>query len=130
VNYLTLVVKNLDKKTLRELKVQAARRGLTLSQVLEEALSVWLNRFQDAATGTEMDRNNDFYESKRLELESEYKGKYLLVANGGLLGAYGSLDEAAQAIKSLTPRPVHAILTKAGEELEEQGEWLGGSLER
>lgn len=127
---MTLVVKNLDKKTLRELKVQAARRGLTLSQVLEEALSVWLNRTQDGATGTERDRNNDFYESRRVELESEYKGKYLLIANGRLLGAYGSLDEAALAIKSLTPRPVHAILTKAGEELEEQGEWLGGSLER
>lgn len=129
VNHLTLVIKNLDQRTLRELKAQAARRGLTLAQVLEEALSLWLDRIENAATETEADRNNDFYESRRVELESEYRGRYLLIANGRLVGAYASLDMAAQAIKSLTPRPVHAILTKAGEEVEERGEWLGGSLE-
>jgi hypothetical protein len=129
VNELTLVIKQIDQRTLRELKAQAARRGLTLAQVFEEAVNLWLNRNESPLT-TETDRDNEFYESSRAELEAEYRGRYILITSGRFIGVYDSLEQAGEAIKALSPRPTHAIITKAGEDVKEPGEWLGGSLEQ
>jgi hypothetical protein len=124
------VIKNLDQRVLRELKAQAARRGLTLAQVFSEAAELWANRNEEAMLSTEVERNNEFYESNRAELERQYKRKYLLITDGHLNGAYESLDDVGQRLRSLSPRPKHAIITKVGEDLKESGEWLGGTLER
>jgi hypothetical protein len=121
------VIKKLDQRTLRELKAQAARRGLTLAQVFEQAVNLWLNRNESPATN-ETDRDNEFYESNKAQLEAEYRGRYVLITNGRFIGAYDSLEQAGEAIKALSPRPTHAILTKASEDIKEPGEWLGGSL--
>lgn len=127
---LTLVIKNIDERTLRELKAQAARRGLTLAQVFEEAASAWLSRNDQAAAVTETDADNEFYESNMAQLEAEHSGSYLVIASGRFIGAYESLETAGKAIKALSPRPAHAILTKAGADSQQVGEWLGGSLEQ
>lgn len=78
---------------------------------------------------TEADRKNESYEANRAELEAEHKGKFLLITGGRLAGVYDSLDAAGNAIKALSPRPIHAILTKAGEDTRQFGEWLAGSFE-
>jgi hypothetical protein len=127
VNKLTLVIKQIDQRTLRELKAEAARKGLTLAQVFEEAVNLWLNR-NDSPVTTDTDRDNEFYESNRAQLEAEHRSKYILITNGLFIGAYDTLEQAGEALKALSPRPTHAILTKAGEDIEEIGEWLGGSL--
>jgi len=127
---LTLVIKKLNERTLRELKAEAARRGLTLAQVFEEAVNTWLNQNREAYAITETDRNNDFYESNIAELEAQHRGKYILVAHGRLVGVYENLDQAGEAINAITPKTAQAILTKVGEDVKEFGEWLGGSLER
>jgi hypothetical protein len=127
---LTLVIKRIDQRTLRDLKAEAARRGLTLGEVFREAANLWLTRRQETPVLTEADHNNEFYESNEAELERQYKGRYVLIAGARLVGAYDSLHAAGEAMRALRPRPHHAILTKIGEDAREFGEWLGGSLER
>jgi len=39
---MTLVVKKMSERKLREFKAEAVRRGLTLSQAIEEAIDLWL----------------------------------------------------------------------------------------
>ena len=130
MNKLTLVIKKIDQRTLRDLKAEAARRGLTLAEVFQEAVSLWLTKRQETPVLTETDKNNEFYESNEAELERHYKGRYVLIASARLVGAYDDLHAAGEAMRGLSPRPRHAILTKVGEDAREFGEWLGGSLER
>jgi len=127
---LTLVIKKIDQRTLRDLKAEAARRGLTLGEVFREAVNLWLTRRQETPLLTEADQNNAFYESNEAELERQYKGRYVLIAGARLVGAYDDLHAAGEAMKGLSPRPRQAILTKIGKDARESGEWLGGSLER
>jgi hypothetical protein len=127
---LTLVIKKIDQRTLRDLKAEAARQGLTLGEVFKEAANLWLTRRQETPVLTETDHNNEFYESNEAELERQYEGRYVLIAGGRLVGAYDDLHAAGEAMRALSPRPRHAILTKIGKDAREFGEWLGGSLER
>ena len=127
---MTLVIKKIDQRTLRNLKAEAARRGLTLAEVFQEAAHLWLSRGQETSMLTETDRDNEFYESEEAELERQYKGRYVLIAGAHLVGAFDDLEAAGKAIRSLSPRPVHAILTKIGQDERKEGEWLAGSLER
>ena len=127
---MTLVIKKIDQRTLRDLKAEAARRGLTLAEVFKEAVNLWLARQQETPVLTEADQNNDFYESNEAELERQYKGKYVLIARARVVGAYDDLRSAGEAMRALSPRPRHAVLTKIAEDARESGEWLGGSLER
>lgn len=130
MNYLTLVIKKINQRTLRDLKAEAARRGLTLAEVFQEAANLWLSRREETLMQTETQHNNEFYESNEAELEREYKGKFVLIANGRLVGAYDHVHAAGMAIGSLKPRPAQAVLAKIAEDKRESGEWLGGSLER
>jgi hypothetical protein len=130
VKKLTLVIKKIDQRTLRDLKAEAARRGLTLAEVFQEAANLWLSRREEPPMLTETQRNNEFYESNHAELERQYKGRFVLIADGRLVGAYDDADTAGKAIRSLDPRPAQAVLTKIAEDKKESGEWLAGSLER
>ena len=127
---MTLVIKKIDQRTLRNLKAEAARRGLTLAEVFQEAAHLWLSRGQQTSMLTETDRDNEFYESDEAELERQYKGRFVLIAGARLVGAFDNVEDAGKAIRSLSPRPTHAILTKIGQDERMVGEWLGGSLER
>jgi len=126
---LTLVIKKVDQKTVRNLKAEAARRGLTLAEVFQEAANLWLNREQERPASTDADRNNEFYEANEAELRRQYKGEFVVIAGGELVGAYHDLNAAGTAIRSLKPRPRHAIVTRVGHDERSIGEWLAGSLE-
>ena len=126
---MTLVIKKLDQKVLRSLKAEAARRGLTLAEVFQEAANLWLSKQQEKPVSTEADRNNEFYEANHAELQRQYKDRFVVIAGGELVGAYHDLNAAGTAIRSLKPRPRHAIVTKIGHDERGIGEWLAGSLE-
>ena len=127
---MTLVLKKVDKERLREFKAEAVRRGLTFSEAFEEALSTWLlHKRGRGELMSEVEVNNECYESLRKELEKEHKGKVAVIAQGRLIGVYGGLEEAAATIKNLKQRPNHAIVTKVGVDKKGLGEWLGGFLE-
>lgn len=101
-----------------------------MGEAFKEAVNLWLSKRQDTLVLTEADQNNAFYESNEAELERQYKGRYVLIAGARLVGAYDDLHAAGEAMRALSPRPRHAILTKIGKDAREFGEWLGGSLER
>lgn len=126
---MTLVIKKVDQRTVRNLKAEAARRGLTLAEVFQEAANLWLIREKERPASTEADRNNEFYEANEAELQRQHEGEFVVIAAGELVGAYHDLNAAGRAIASMNPRPRHAIVTRIGHDERSVGEWLAGSLE-
>lgn len=122
-----MVIKKIDKRKLREFKAEAIRRGLTLSQAIEEAIELWLSsRF----LLSDMEANNLAYVRFKRDLE-KYEGKYVVFALGRFIGAFEKLDDIAKALKDLKPKPKHAIVLKVGYDRKVEGEleWWGGSIE-
>ena len=118
---MTLVIKKLDPEKLRQFKAEAVRRGLLLHQALEEAITLWLN-YNEADLETDADANNRVYEAMKEELSKKYTGKFIIVAEGKLIGVYENLNEASEKLRSLRPQIKHAILTKVGYDEEYSGE--------
>jgi len=127
VNKLALVIKNIDKRVVREFKAEAIRRGLTLSKAFEEAARMWLE-FKDKVIVSEQDLNNLVYESMEEELRKN-RGKYAAIARGKLLGIFETIEDVSLALRSANVR--NAIVVKIGHDdvLVEGLEWLGGSIE-
>lgn len=127
---MTLVIKKIDPEKLRQFKAEAVRRGLLLHQAIEQAITLWLN-YNEADLETDADANNRFYEATKEELSKKYKGKFIIIAEGKLIGVYENLSEASEELRNLKPRIKHAILTKVGYDEEYSGEyeWWGGSIE-
>jgi len=121
---LILVIRGVDNKKLREFKAEAKRRGLSLSQALEEAIELWLKK-------VEADENNAAYEREKNRLK-EYYGKYAVFAYGRLLGVYETLEDVTETLKKLSPRPRHSIVVRIGidDAARAKMEWWGGSLSK
>ncbi|MEM2475537.1 MAG: hypothetical protein QW407_06395 [Thermofilaceae archaeon] len=122
---MTLVIRKIDEKKLREFKAEAMRRGLTLSQALKEAIELWLSQ---KPAWAEPDANNAAYARERQKLLKEHRGKYAVFAHGQLVGVYASLNEVIAALRELEERPRHALVAKIGEDIAEVLEWWGGSI--
>ncbi|ABL78964.1 hypothetical protein [Thermofilum pendens] len=119
---MTLVVKKVDERKLREFKAEAIRRGLTLSQAIEEAMDLWLS---SRLLLTEADANNEAYAREKERLLKEHRGMYAVFAHARLVGVYATLDEVIAALKGI--RPKHAVVVKVGEDKGGELEWWGGS---
>ncbi len=125
---MTLVVKKLDERKVRELKAEAARRGITLSKAVEDAIDLWLNLAKRSFLDEETKVNNSVYKKlKESGKHNELRGKYVVIAGGKLVGAFETLNEAADAIRKTGARK--ALLFKPGVDDERvEREWLGGSI--
>ncbi|MEM4966463.1 MAG: hypothetical protein QXS45_06810 [Sulfolobales archaeon] len=120
---MTLVIKKINEEKLREFKAEAIRRGLTLSEALEQAIDLWLNKVKDS---DERDINNKVFMKMRGEVFSKYKDKYVVIAQGKFIGAYDKIEEVQEVLKKLNVN--HAIVFNPSKDVKEEGEWLGGSL--
>ncbi len=127
---MTLVIKKVDPEKLRRFKAEAVRRGLLLHQALEEAITLWLN-YNPSDLETDADINNRVYESMKEELSRDYRGKFVVIADGKFVGAYDDIREAAEKLRRIRRSIRHAILTRVGYDEEYAGEleWWGGSIE-
>jgi len=127
VKKVTLVIKKVDEKKLREFKAEAIRRGLTFSKAFEKAIDLWLKRGE--TTVEAVDINNKLYEEVKDELARKYRGKYVVIAEGRLLGVYDSLKEVSKVLKE-NPRIRRALVAKLGVDgpLRGEPEWWGGSI--
>lgn len=121
---MTLVVKGADERKLREFKAEAVRRGLKLSEAIEEAIELWLST---KPLVDEVDANNLAYARAKKQLEGQ-QGKYALFAFGKLIGVFEDLEGVSKALRSLEPRPRHAVVVKVGVDKPGELEWLGGSI--
>lgn len=124
---MTLVIKNVDEKLLRELKAEAIRRGLTLSKAFEEAARIWLE-FKDKSVISEQDLNNLIHESMEEELRKN-RGKYVVIAKGKLIGVFETMDDVSSALRYIGAK--NAIVARIGYDDVSVGglELLGGSIE-
>jgi hypothetical protein len=120
----TLVVKGADERRLREFKAEAVRRGLKLSEALEEAIELWLSA---KPVLDEVDANNLAYLRAKRLLEGR-EGRYAVFAFGRMVGVFESLEEVSKALRSLDPRPRHAVVVKVGVDKPGELEWWGGSI--
>jgi len=129
---LPLVLKRVSEEKARLFKAEAARRGLTPSQAFEEAVELWLRHARGDAV-TDVDADDEVWRRLRDELRRRARGKYVVLAEGRLVGVYSSLEEAAAKLRELRARGVRrAVLVRPGVDDEERGavgEWLGGALE-
>ena len=120
----TLVIKGADERKLREFKAEAVRRGLKLSEALEEAIELWLNA---KPLLDEVDANNLAYLRAKRQLKG-HEGKYAVFAFGKMIGVFESLEDVSKALRSLEPKPKHAVVAKIGVDKPGELEWWGGSI--
>jgi hypothetical protein len=131
---LPLVLKRVSEEKVRLLKAEAARRGLSPSEAVEEAIDLWLRSLGSAGGLVEDSAADDLvWVRMREKLRREARGRYVVIAGGRLVGVYDSLEEAARKLRELRSRGVRrAVLVRPGVDDEAgggAGEWLGGSLE-
>jgi len=121
-------LKNLDEKAYRAIKAIAAKRGVPVYKVINEALALYANLHDSLAAETEEEANNRVYEA--LVGDPRYKGKWVVIACGRLISVAESWDEAVEILRKFLSceKANHGIISKVGEEVEEI-EILGSSLE-
>lgn len=121
-------LKNFDEDTYRVIKAIAAKRGVPVYRVINEALSLYANLHDSLAAETEEEANNRVYES--LLGEPRYEGKWVAIARGRLIAVADTWEEAVRSMRELARREkvAHGVVARVGEEAEEV-EILGSSLE-
>jgi len=122
-----VIVRGLDETLHRKFKAEAALRGISQSQALEEAMRVWLHVENNKSALEENEVNNLAYERMKDQLTKKYRGKFVVFCSGRFLGAADSLEEAGALARASSERK--ALVSKIGEKRPAGGEWLWSSLE-
>ena len=124
-----LVLKKVSEEKVRLLKSEAARRGLTPSEAVEQAIELWARVGGELVEDEVVD--DMVWEAISVRAQS-YRGRYVVIAGGRVQGVYDSLEEAAKRIRELRARGYkRVVLVRPGvdDERGRVGEWLGSSLE-
>ncbi len=123
-------VRGLSEELYRRVKAVASLRSIRISEAFNEALKIWLSirpevveKFSEIEA--EAERNRKALQEKYNELVRDYKGKYVAVAKGRILGIYETLEDAAQAVEGAGAKQgiIEKIEPRAKKEVE-----LGWSL--
>jgi len=126
---LPLVLKKVSEEKIRLLKSEAAKRGITLSQAIEEAIEIWVRLSKSSVTEDNV-IDDAVWEERKKELIEKYKGKYVVIVYGKIQGIFNSIDDVSEFLKSLRPKLKRAIVVHIGIDEEGwEGEWWGGALE-
>ena len=93
----TIMTVNVHLRTVGEaqyrlFKSTAAKKGVSLSNAFEEAISAWVS--SSDRTSEDQVINDMVYRKMKNRLEKEFPGKYAVIADGKFLGAEDSLDDA------------------------------------
>ncbi|RLE91428.1 MAG: hypothetical protein DRN04_12840, partial [Thermoprotei archaeon] len=123
-------IRGIDTKIYRKVKAIAALRGIRIADAVNEALKIWLSIKPPLLTELEeieeeAKKNIKAYEAMKNELFSKYKGYYVAFSRGKFLGAYKTLEEAAEVVEKAGGK--HGLIELIGEEKVEEVE-LGWSL--
>lgn len=105
----TLYLRGVPDSLVREAKSAAARRGITLTALVTEALSLALGRDVGAEEGLPAELQNEraWFEARRGRLLARYRGEYVAIVNRRIIDHdrdFGAL--AARVFRRLGVRPV------------------------
>jgi len=105
----TIGIRGLSEELYRRVKAVASLRGIRVSDAFQEALKIWLSirpevleKFSEIEAEAELNRKA--LQEKYDELVRDYRGKYVAVARGRILGIYETLEEAAQAVEGASAK--------------------------
>jgi len=118
-------IRSLDENLYRKFKSIAVLKGITLSEAFDEAMRLWIELHETDLKSRE-DYDNEYFISIKRELDEKYKGKYIVISEGRIIGVANNLREVYKIIQEKGIRK--CIVYKAGLE-REKGEWLWGSIE-
>ncbi len=104
-----LYLRNLPASLVREAKANAARRGITLTALVEESLTALLEcapSFHDQVL-EQLSVEQDWYEARKAELLTQYPGEYLAIVKQEVLDHDHAFDALARRVfERLGCRPV------------------------
>ncbi len=114
----TLYLRSVPDHVVREAKAAAARRGITLTAFVTEALTDIVNAEQPNGAPDDLRSEISWYEAHKDELLRRYRGEYLAIANQRVVDhdkMFGTL--ARRTFKRLGLRPVFMPKCTEGERL-------------
>lgn len=121
-----------DEELLKEISEFRWRNRInSLSEALERILRVGLNSLK---SGREVKEDEEVLEQRRINNEAyarierqlhQYRGRYIVIALGKLIGAADSLKEAVETLRREAPEAKHAVIKKVGKEVVIEREWPG-----
>jgi hypothetical protein len=86
-----VLIKNMDEQLYRMLKAKAALMGISVSEAIQQAISLWLN-----VTEGMNDYNYVVLKTDPRALKAYNEGKYVLACDGEFIGAFDSEKEAVE----------------------------------
>jgi len=122
----------IDERLLKELSEFRWRNRInSLSEALEQVLRLGLNSLN---TVQEVGEDEEVLEQRRINNETyvrierelnQYRGKYIIIALGKLIGVADNFEEAVEILRREAPEAKHAIIKKVGREKVIEREWPG-----
>jgi hypothetical protein len=113
----TVAVKKVNQELYRKVKALASLRGRTVSDVVNEALGLWVQLAARGATVSEWarleeeaHRDNDVYERQESDLLAKHRGEFVAVGEGRVLGTFSRPEEAFAMVRQAGLK--HAIVTR------------------
>lgn len=85
-------LRNVNEKRYRLFKSAAAKKSVSLNKAFEEAISTWASKSDDISE--EQIINDLTYRKMKNQLEKQFPGKYVVIAEGIFLGAEDTLEKA------------------------------------
>jgi hypothetical protein len=114
----TLYLRNLPASLVREAKATAARRGITLTALVEEGLAALIEQappFHDQVP-EQLTSEQDWYETHKAELLAQYPGEYLAIVKQEVLDHDHAFDALARRVfERLGRQPVFMPRCVSGE---------------
>lgn len=91
----------------------------SISLAIKEAIIKWLDENENGEDDTQRERliNNLVYQNLENKLLKEYKGKYVLIANGKLIATAGSYDDIVMIANERVPNAKHRLIFKVEERM-------------
>ena len=115
------LIRSLNPELYKKFKAIAVLRGITLSEAFNEAMKLWIEKYEGILIKSKEDYDNEFFEQIKGELDKKYKGKYVLIANKQVIAVTNSVKEAYKILAKFDLRK--CLIYKVGEVVE-KSEWL------
>jgi hypothetical protein len=116
----TVAVKKVNQELYRKVKALASLKGRTVSEVVNEALGLWVQLTAKGATVSdwvrledEARRDNETFEREEAGLLVNHRGEFAVVGDGRVLGTFSGPEDAYTMVRQAGLK--HAIVTRIEE---------------